>query len=445
MNKMTLPSIIIFTLFMVTAIYFLKNDDESKVVKTEEIKEKTIIETKYTYIDAIKKSIELSEIKKNFKEIEGEISNQPMAAALKNLGISQSEIFNLVESVKKGGYDFSKSRPGEKFLIKLNEKDSIEEFYIYQSELVTFVTKKENDKLITQKFTKELKEEILIVKGEINDSIYNSIVSKGEHPNLVIQLADYVFKGGELDFFSDCQKGDTYALKVSKKYYYDLSGNKIYTNYYGDITGVLYKGQTVGNLYAFKHEYNDSTLNDYYNEKGETIERPFLRYPFTFKVALTSGFGMRKDPVSKSFNRQHNGVDFSVSVGSSFISPAKGKVETIGNQPNGAGIWIRLKHANGYETEYMHLQSVKDSLKVGSSVKQGEILGKTGNTGRSTGPHLHYGMRKNGKYISPLNQKFTTSVVPMPKDKIENYLKSIKNLKEELDKEISSVKTQSNP
>ncbi len=445
---------IIFILVVLSALYFLnKNSDNSEKAEiqntinkvdlvNEENSEKNkqlIDNSKFTMLQNIKRGIKNLEERPDLISIESEIGkNQPMAIALKEHNILQNEIFNLVESMKSAGYDFRQTKPGEKYTVKTDSKGVIWEFYIFPNPLTYFYTYRDKNELKTTKISKELKEEEVFINGVVEDSIYSSVVNKGEHPNLVIQLADFVFRGGEIDFFSDCQKGDRYSLKVTKKYYENIKGEKIYTNYYGDIEGVYYKGQTVGNLYAFKHnETEDKTvMPNYFNEKGESIKRPFLKYPFTFKVAISSNFGMRRDPVSRSFSRKHNGVDFPVPIGSQFISVAKGRVITIGNQPNGAGVWLRLKHNNGYETEYFHLNSIKKTLTEGVVVQQGEVLGTTGNSGRSTGPHLHYGMRKNGAYVNPMNQKFNIEISPLPEFEKKSFISKVSKLKEELEGEI---------
>ncbi|MBN2693061.1 M23 family metallopeptidase [bacterium] len=444
---------IVFILVAVSILYFLNKDSKINGEKTEITKTdsqnkidnnqkntKNIPDnTKFIMVQTLKRGIKNLEERPDLISIESEIGkNQPMAVALKDHNILPNEIFNLVESMKSAGYDFRLTRPGEKYTVKVDSKGVIWEFYIFPNPLTYFYTYREKNELKTSKISKELKEEEVLISGTVEDSIYSSIVNKGEHPNLVIQLADFVFRGGEIDFFSDCQKGDKYSLKVTKKYYENIKGEKIYTNYYGDIEGVYYKGQTVGNLYAFKHNETDdkNVMPTYFNEKGESIKRPFLKYPFTFKVAVSSNFGMRRDPVSRSFSRKHNGVDFPVPVGSPFISVAKGRVINIGYQANGAGHWLRLKHSNGYETEYFHLNSIKNGLREGVVVQQGEVLGATGNSGRSTGPHLHYGMRKNGSYVNPMNQKFDIEVNPLPESEKKQFITKISKLKEELEKEI---------
>jgi murein DD-endopeptidase MepM/ murein hydrolase activator NlpD len=418
---------------------------ESKAILPDGDKKEEIL-TQNTYKTLLENSIKSVEERPDLITIENHVTKEPLAKTLQDLSIDPNEVYALVNSMKLGGYDFGKTKPNERFIVKTDDKGKIWEFYIFPSKLTFYYTSREENILSTIKVDKVLKEEMRLVKGVIKDSLYNSVIELNEHPNLVIELADFVFKGGEIDFFSDCQEGDKYAIKVPRKYYVDMRGEKVYTNFYGEVEAVYYKGRTVGNVYAFKYLEKKDQLPDYYNEEAKAVKRPFLRIPFTFRVGISSGFGMRRDPVSRAFNRNHNGTDFPVRSGTPFISPAKGRIIKMGYQANGAGKWFRMRHANGYFTEYFHLSQIKKGLVVGSVVKQGELLGKTGNSGRSTGPHLHYGMMKacskcpkGFQYVNAMTQKFTISTKEMPKDKKPSYFKMIKPLKEELDKAINSL------
>jgi len=114
---------------------------------------------------------------------------------------------------------------------------------------------------------------------------------------------------------------------------------------------------------------------------------------------IASGFGYRIDPVYKTV-KFHPGLDFAAPQGTPIYATADGRVSTSGNAGNGYGNHVVLNHGFGYETLYGHMVRVK--ARVGQSVKRGEVIGWVGSTGKSTGPHLHYEVHKNGKKIDPI-------------------------------------------
>lgn len=115
---------------------------------------------------------------------------------------------------------------------------------------------------------------------------------------------------------------------------------------------------------------------------------------------IASGFGYRIHPIYKTL-RMHEGMDFTAPVGTPIYATGDGKVERLKDEMSGYGNVIMINHGYGYETLYAHMSSI--IVKPGQSVKRGEIIGYVGNTGRSTGPHLHYEVRKNGKPINPVH------------------------------------------
>ena len=115
---------------------------------------------------------------------------------------------------------------------------------------------------------------------------------------------------------------------------------------------------------------------------------------------VASGYGMRIDPFLK-VRRMHYGLDFSVKKGTPIYATADGKVVIIKSSFGGLGKHIYLDHGNGYRTVYAHLN--KFNVKKGQKVKRGELIAYSGNTGRSTSPHLHYEVHKNGEKINPIN------------------------------------------
>ncbi len=148
----------------------------------------------------------------------------------------------------------------------------------------------------------------------------------------------------------------------------------------------------------------DDGSSDFYDEGGQSITKFLLRKPVV-SGRLGDGFGWRIHPILGD-RRFHEGVDYAAPYGSPIAAAGAGVVETEGYE-RGYGKYIRIRHDRGYETTYAHIASVPPELKIGDRVRQGETIAYVGSTGLSTGPHLYYEVRINGRNIDPLRMKLS--------------------------------------
>lgn len=200
--------------------------------------------------------------------------------------------------------------------------------------------------------------------------------------NEIRQITD-LFKG-RVQFTRHIQPGDTVRVLFS-----DDKGN-------GKINAIELKLRKVGTLTAFRNLSDDR----FYDENGyNTSTSTFRRFPIDGKVRISSDFNPhRKHPVTGKV-RPHNGTDFAVRVGTPVVAPADGVVE-LAKYSRSAGYYIILRHRGSYSTVYMHLSKIL--VKPGQRVKIGQQIARSGNTGMSTGPHLHYELRRNGHAINAM-------------------------------------------
>ena len=195
----------------------------------------------------------------------------------------------------------------------------------------------------------------------------------------------------DVDFFADPRKGDEITLVVEKKF---VDG-KFYS--YGKVLAVNYNGKRVKQK-AFYFKPTDG----YYDEKGKSLARNFLKSPVMYS-RISSKFGRRRHPVTHKLHN-HLGTDFAAPTGTPVWALASGRVTKRSyNKYNGN--YIAIKHSNGYSTYYLHLSRFAKGLRVGKKVKQKELIGYVGTTGRSTGPHLHLSVKYGGRFINPLKLK----------------------------------------
>jgi len=159
---------------------------------------------------------------------------------------------------------------------------------------------------------------------------------------------------------------------------------------------------------AVRHVLPDDTEN-WYQEDGKSLRKPFLRSPLEFS-RVTSGFNPRRfHPILKR-RRPHNGTDFGAPTGTPVRVVAEGKVVRAG-WAGGHGRFVKVEHEGGYATSYSHLSAI--SVKRGQRVGQGQLVGRVGSTGLATGPHLHYQMWKNGRYVDPMKTDLPNQA-PLP-------------------------------
>jgi murein DD-endopeptidase MepM/ murein hydrolase activator NlpD len=160
---------------------------------------------------------------------------------------------------------------------------------------------------------------------------------------------------------------------------------------------------------------------DYYDENGRSATKSLLKTPVSgFK--LTSGYGMRRHPLL-GYNKMHTGIDFGAPFGTQIRAAGNAKVEVAGRF-GAYGIAVKLQHSGKYETLYAHMSRLADGIRPGAKVRQGQVLGYVGSTGRSTGPHLHYEVRMNNRPVNPTRVKASGSRQLAGKD-----LKSFQGLK----------------
>lgn len=254
-----------------------------------------------------------------------------------------------------------------------------------------------------------------ILKGEIAGSVNQSLQKIGLDKRQINQLVTALQWQFSL---KKLKNGDKFAILISREYLGDeLTGQ-------GNVEGIHIINQGKS-YYAIQAENGR-----YYNHQGETLGKGFARVPLQRQAKISSQFNpARKHPVTGRI-APHKGVDFSMPIGTPIIAPADGVVEKIAYQAGGAGRYIMLRHGRQYQTVYMHLS--KTLVKVGQTVKRGERIALSGNTGRSTGPHLHYEFHINGRPVNPMTVKLPGTSDGMPEAERRKFLTRSKSIQNQL-------------
>ena len=248
---------------------------------------------------------------------------------------------------------------------------------------------------------------LALIDINIDSNLFQAVADAGENPNLAISLAD-IF-GWEVDFIKSIREGDTFRVLVEKRYQ-DGEFRR-----YGPILAARFNNQ--GKEYeAFYFEEKDGP--QFFTRSGDSMKRAFLKAPLSF-TRISSGYNLRRlHPIFKEV-RPHPAIDYAAPTGTPVKAIGNGTV-TYAGWGKGAGKHIVLRHSNGYESIYMHLSGFAKSVKSGSRVQQGQVIGYVGSTGYSTGPHLDFRVKRDGKYINPATIT-TPRSDPVSKQKITEF------------------------
>jgi murein DD-endopeptidase MepM/ murein hydrolase activator NlpD len=223
----------------------------------------------------------------------------------------------------------------------------------------------------------------------INSSLWNDMIAADASPLLIVTLSDIY--AWTIDFFG-LQKGDKFRVLYQEKLCdgeviaVDTVRYAVFSHGDDEFPAILFDQKDGGNLW--------------WNEKGESMRKAFLKAPLQYS-RVSSGFSYaRKHPVTRKV-QPHTGVDYAAPTGTPVMTIGDGVVTSVKYEGAG-GNTVRIRHNSVYSTAYLHLSKYAKGLKAGQRVKQGEVIGYVGSTGRSTGPHLDFRVWKNGTPINPL-------------------------------------------
>ena len=269
-----------------------------------------------------------------------------------------------------------------------------------------------NSNEIRTKITKRpFKKIILLNKFEITDNLYNSAIKSKLPKEIFSELIKIL--GFSIDFQRELREGNVFETLYTQKI--DLITNEIIES--NPIHYILANLKD-NNLKFYRFTTKDGRSN-FYDQDGKSSKKTLMKTPLN-GARLSSGFGNRKHPIL-GFTKMHRGIDFAAPIGTPIFAAGDGIIEYSGW--NGAyGKFIRIKHNGTFKTAYAHLSKIYK--KRGTRIKQGDIIGTLGSTGRSTGPHLHYEILINGKQVNPLRIKLPSGK-HIPKNELENFYKKL--------------------
>ena len=261
---------------------------------------------------------------------------------------------------------------------------------------------------------------LVYASGTIENNIYNAVEDQ-DVPNAALDEFIRVL-GFSVDFQREVRSGDQFELLYEREID-QLTGEDLNTGTL-HYAGLRLSGDTMS---FFRFENSDGIVG-WYDRDGQSAVRTLMRTPIA-GARMSSKYGMRRHPVT-GYNAMHRGVDFAAPKGTPIIAAGSGVVQKSGWFGN-YGRYVRIRHTGRYATAYAHMTRIADGVTAGARVRQGQIIGYVGSTGRSTGPHLHYEVLVNNKQVNPLTVKLPSGE-GLESDELEDFATIVDSIEQEV-------------
>jgi murein DD-endopeptidase MepM/ murein hydrolase activator NlpD len=329
--------------------------------------------------------------------VEGEVApGDSLAKILKREGLDPGEADEVIRVLDKHA-EIKTIHVGQGYRIRFDDAGRLMEIDFQVSKVSKVrAVRGADEKLTSEATAQETRIDEVVLGGTIDSSLYSSIKASGEQTQLVAFFVD-VF-AYDINFYIDTHAGDTYRMVVEKEF---LNGQFLR---YGRVLAAEYSGRA-GTFRAFWYKPPKDKEGRYFDEKGQSVQKTFLKTPLKYS-RVSSGFNPRRMHPVLHVRRGHFGVDYAAPTGTPIWAAASGTVVFRGRK-GGAGNCVIIKHDNGYSTTYMHMSKFRKGQAVGRRIRQKDVIGYVGMTGLATGPHLHFSVRKGGRYVDPLKIKMS--------------------------------------
>ena len=338
---------------------------------------------------------------------------------LVNYGVKIQEVGGLI-AVWRSLPELQKLQPGEIFeLIFARDSQRLEKVRYQNMQGQVLATTRTEQGWTTSRYAKPVVVTSALARGAIKDSLYQSAVDENIDFELALALAD-IF-AWDIDFFVDLRPGDHYSFLYGQRFREGtLVGNDRI------VAAHFQNGSTRHRAYYYQAPGKRA---DYYDDQGNSLRKVFLKSPLRYSH-ISSGFSKRRlHPILKIY-RPHPGVDYAAPTGTPVAAVGDGRVISK-KWKNGYGRFIAIRHNSRYITSYGHLYRYASKIKVGSNVKQGQVIGYVGASGLATGPHLDFRMKKDGRFVNPLKNRLPAAR-PVPPNYLSDFKKRVASLEEEL-------------
>ena len=344
----------------------------------------------------------LNTLTPRYKNIDHQISNgETFDKILNGYSISSGEILEIKKNLDSN-YNLNnlKTNLEIKFIIDQSNNKRITYFLfpISRTKKIKLIRNLETDLFEKEIIITDLIKEIIYREGKILQSLYKTAIDLNIQPNMIIEYARIY--GFQVDFQRDIRKNDNF--KIMYEVFKDENGKVFETG------NILFADLTLSGVNNSLYYFDKKGSEGHYNGNGKSVEKALMKTPIN-GARLSSSYGMRKHPID-GFNKMHRGTDFAAPSGTPIMASGSGVIKRA-RWCGGGGNCVKIKHNSTYETIYAHMKSFARGIKEGLRVKQGQIIGYVGSTGKSTGPHLHYEVVVNGKKVNSQKLKLPSGKI----------------------------------
>lgn len=324
-------------------------------------------------------------------------AGETISSIFSELNLSREDLHKIIHA-NSIGKSFADVLPGKDLTLTLNASGELEQLAYAKNPSETLIATRHDNRFDVTVLNKKIDYELASASTSIHSSLFEDGKKAGLPEKVIMKLADIL--AWDIDLALNLRDGDQFTVVYEKLL---VDGEEFDS---GDILSLEFINQ--GKTFRAVRFQDSNGKIDYYTPEGNSLRKAFLQTPMDF-AKISSHFDLhRLHPVLNTI-RAHKGVDYAAAIGTPVKSTADGKISFRGDK-NGYGNVIEIQHSQQYSTLYAHLSAFKSNLKLGSAVKQGDIIGYVGNTGLATGPHLHYEFRIKGEHVNPLTAKLPRSL-----------------------------------
>ena len=326
---------------------------------------------------------------------------------LNNYKIPKSEIQKIIKILsKENKLNNLKTNQIIIFTIDQSENNKITNllFPVSRTKRIQLTRDSISENFKKKEIVTNLNKKIIFQEGKILKSLYKTAIDLGIQANVIIEFARIY--GFQVDFQRDIRKGDSFQIMYEV---FEDDEGKIF-----ETGNVIFADLILRNQKNTFYYFDKKNSEGHYDKNGKSVKKALMKTPIN-GARLSSSFGMRKHPID-GYNKLHKGTDFAAPLGTPIMASGDGKIIRA-KWCGGGGNCIKIKHNSTYSTVYAHMSKFAVGIKNGVRVKQGQIIGYVGSTGKSTGPHLHYEVIKNGKKINSQTLKLPSGKILSGKDR----------------------------